>query len=377
MKSLNAASKKGFHIVRRNVKIAFPRWLAALLLIVVLTLFWGMREQAVIRRSRMYHEISGETMGTFYHIKLAYSDISNAELERMRSSVEAELDAIEQSMSTYIEDSEISRFNAMPAAGTLAIGPRFRSVMARTLELCELTRGALDPSVGPLVELWGFGGGGRRAAPPAREEVGAALERVGWRRIELAPRGLSKSADGLTISLGAVAKGYAVDRLADVLSEMGAEDFLVEIGGELYADGVNSGGLAWRVGIDSPVLSALPGARLRGMIKVADLAVATSGDYRNYFETEDGRLYSHIIDPRSGRPVSMPPASVTVIAADCMTADALATALFVLGVEDGLEIVEKLDRVEALFIVSEPLAGLGESASSGFYDSTGYTPLAN
>lgn len=352
-----------------------PKWLGPVLLVAVLTIFWGMREQAAIRRSRIYHEIAGEAMGTFYRVKLAYRGITDAELARLQSAVQDELDAVEQSMSTYIDASEISAFNRMPAGEALRIGPRFRTVITRALELCELTGGALDPTVGPLVDLWGFGSDGRRLAEPAPEAIGSALERVGWRRIELAPQGLSKSVDGLRIALGAVAKGYAVDRVAQLLSQDGIDNFLVEIGGEVYADGLNSGGVPWRVGIDSPVLSVLPGGRLRGVIEVSDLAVATSGDYRNYFETEDGRLFSHIIDPRSGRPVRMPPASVTVTAEDCMTADGLATALFVMGVEPGLELVERLPGVEALFIVSDPLEGLRESASSGFYAAAGYEPL--
>jgi len=352
-----------------------PKWLGPVLLIVALTIFWGMREQTVIRRSRIYHEIAGETMGTFYRVKLAYREIKDTELERLKAAVVAELAEIEQSMSTYIDESEISIFNRMSAGELLQIGPRFRAVIKRTLDLCEITGGALDPTVGPLVDLWGFGSEGRRIAEPEPEAVGAALEQVGWRRIMLAPQGLSKSADGLRIALGAVAKGYAVDRVAKVLSEAGIDNFLVEIGGEVYADGVNSSGSAWRVGIDSPILSVMPGGRLRGVIDVSDMAVATSGDYRNYFESEDGRIFSHIIDPRSGRPVLMPPASVTVIAEDCMTADGLATALFVLGVGPGLELVEELEGVEALFIVSDPIDGLRESASSGFRAATGYEIL--
>jgi FAD:protein FMN transferase len=354
------------------------RWILGLILIVVLTLFWGMREQAVVRRQRIYHEISGEAMGTFYHIKLAYTNIAPAHLAELDRAVAEELARVERSMSTYIADSEISAFNRSAKGELSRPSPLFLEVLKKTLEICELSGGVFDPTVGPLVNLWGFGSEGRRSSPPSEAEIADCLRSVGWRKIELSSDGtLTKTANGLKLSLGAIAKGYAVDRVARLIASSGVANYMVEVGGEVYAAGLNSSGSRWRIGIEPPAPSHLPGGRLRGVVEVSGLAVATSGDYRNYFQADDGKRYSHIIDPRTGRPLLRPPSGVTVLAADCATADALATALFVLGEKEGLELVEDLAGVEALFIVQQLDGSYREFASSGFAADTDYRQRAD
>jgi len=312
-------------------------------------------------------------MGTYYSIKLVYSPLDRQGLEELEKSIKAELDAVEGSMSTYDSDSEISAFNRAPAEQSFALSDEFVRLLTDALAICRLTDGAFDPTVGPLVDLWGFGKKGRSREMPSEKQIESVKLRTGWEKlVREESSAFSKRVRGLEVDLSGIAKGYAVDRVASAIRSVGFANFMVEIGGEVYAAGLNSTGIPWRIGIDAPALDAVPGDRLHGIIGISDLAVATSGDYRNYFKSEAGKLYSHIIDPRTGYPVRMPPASVTVVGKDCMTVDALATALFVLGEKRGLELVEEIDGVEALYIISDYGTRFRQAASSGFYEATNY-----
>ena len=309
--------------------------------------------------------LSGQTMGTTYSVRLADSPLNRGDLRRLQTDVDAALAEINRQMSTWDPDSEISRFNRAGAGEPVAISPDFQFVVRRALEIAEATGGAFDPTVGALVDFWGFGPDGLRCVAPTPDQIAAARTITGWRHLHLLPDGqLQKDVADLKLDLGAIAKGFGVDRVAALLRERGDENFLVEIGGETLGVGVNAAGEPWRVGVLKPDGSTdLQGvARLTG-----GRAIATSGDYRNFYRDETGELRAHVIDPRTAAPVGHAVASVSVLAADCLTADALATALFVLGPDEGLPLLaERFPGIEALFLVRDGAEDFREIATAGF-----------
>jgi len=281
--------------------------------------------------------LSGATMGTTWHITYLPSKES-ARPEQLQAVLEGLLVDLNNSMSTWQIDSEISRFNRSLVGEWVPVSEHFGRVMAQALHIGELSGGAYDVTVGPLVELWGFGPVQPRMELPDKRAIDAARERVGQRHIEF-DSGLQRlrRLRDVELDLSSIAKGYAVDVLAAALSGHGIDNFLVEVGGEMRVAGISPRGDAWRVAIERPE----PGARAVALgIALEDIAVATSGDYRNYFELE-GRRYSHSIDSRTGYPVAHDLVSVTVLAEDCMTADGWATALTVLGAEEALALAEQ------------------------------------
>ena len=289
-------------------------------------------------------------MGTYYRIQVAGEEMSEDRRRTLHEAAVAEMDAVDASMSTYLEDSEVSRFNRHPDPTPFAVSAETFEVLRTALEISARTGGAFDVTVGPLVETWGFGPG---AEPPRQledEEIEALLGRIGYDQLTLdeAASTVAKSLGGIHCDLSGIAKGYAVDRVAERLASLGVADFWVEIGGEVRAAGSNAGGTAWRLGIERPLF--LPGTVQR-IVPLDDMAVATSGDYRNYREV-DGDRYSHLIDPRSGRPIGHHLASVSVFHPRCAIADAWATALMVLGEEEGYELAVAED-LAALFLVRD------------------------
>jgi FAD:protein FMN transferase len=313
---------------------------------------------------RQEHTISGYTMGTTYHIKVIAE--RSVDMAAIQVKVDERLEQINQSMSTFRPDSEISRFNAMTETDVpFQVSADFLRVMLGAHELYHLTGGALDGTVQPLLNLWGFGQKGPLLQIPAEETVRAVLEQVGLDLIEVSVSGwLSKKRADVSVDLGSIAKGYGVDQVSILLFGMGFKDFLVEIGGDLLAIGKRLDGQPWRVGINQPDRLAPVGA-LYGVVQLSGLALATSGDYRNFIEIE-GRFYSHIIDPGTGYPVQNAVVSTSVIADNCMLADALATALFVMGPEKGVALLDELPGVEGLIITRQPDGELHNFTSQGF-----------
>lgn len=291
----------------------------------------------------------GATMGTYYTVQVAARALPEERLEELRELIEAELEDVNAKMSTYRPESEISRFNRHAETTPFALSAATLAVISEALETSRLTGGALDVTIAPLVNAWGFGP--ETSTPElTADEVAALLEQIGSDRLELDFEAgtVSKEAGDLSCDLSSVAKGYGVDRLAEALSSRGLTDFWVEVGGEVRAAGRNGEGRIWRLGIERPRFE--PGAVQR-IIPLADAAVATSGDYRNYRE-RNGVRFSHIIDPRTGWPIRHELASVTVVHPRCTTADALATALMVLGPEEGWELAERED-LAVLFLVRD------------------------
>lgn len=294
-------------------------------------------------------ELSGLTMGTSWQVKLSGVKQNDIRVGKLQQAFEAELQAVNDEMSTYQEDSLIRAFNALAADASMEVGERFRQVFLISKEVWRLTGGAFEPTLGPLVNLWGFGHG-KVTERPSEEAVAAALAVVGFDKVVEKEGRIFKTVAGVQLDFSAVAKGFAVDRLLELAVEAGFENVYVEIGGEVRCLGLNARAKPWRIGVQVPVVdSAQSGDAIR-VVALADRALATSGDYRNFREV-NGEWVSHILDPRSGRPVGHRLASVSVLAGHCATADALATGLYVLGAERGLQLIEQAPGIDALFIV--------------------------
>ena len=309
--------------------------------------------------------VAGETMGTTYHVTVVTGHLSRT--NGLKEKIDKRLHEINRSMSPYLKESEISRFNRLKNIGEMFCpSPDFFSVMRKSRHLHGLTHGAWDPTVGPLVDLWGFGRVRRQPVIPSADAIDKARQAVGFAKIKLIPEGcLAKGNPDLTLDLGSIAKGYGVDAVARVVEEQGFENFLVEIGGEVFVKGVRLDGAPWRIGINTPLKTAAFNSIYRAIPLAGNRAMATSGTYRNFFEA-NGKTYSHVIDPRTGFPVQTGVVSVSVIAGNCTVADGLATALMVLGHQKGLDLVKKLPSAECLIIVQDKSGKLIEFVSQGF-----------
>jgi thiamine biosynthesis lipoprotein len=292
-------------------------------------------------------EIDGSALGTTFNVSVVEPP-QTLDPEALQGEILATLDNIDRLASTWRDDSELSVFNADHSIDWIIVSPEFCSALERALQLGHATDGAFDVTVGPLVNLWGFGPDGQALEPPPDEAIAAARERVGYSLIDTdCAEGLVRKDHALMyVDLSGWAKGLAVDEVAAMLSARGIEDYLVEIGGEIRVSGHNSDNANWALAVEAPSTSQrVPHA----IIRVTNTSVATSGDYRNYFE-HGGSSYSHTIDPRSGRPVTHNLAAVTVVHESAAYADALATALLVLGPEDGPALAQRLE-IAAYFLI--------------------------
>jgi thiamine biosynthesis lipoprotein len=254
-------------------------------------------------------------------------------------------------MSTYRLDSEISTFNDSVASEWFDVSHETALVVAEAQRVSALSGGAFDATVGSLVNLWSFGPDDRPQRMPTDEELEAAMRQVGHGSIDVraSPPALKKAHTDVSIDLSGIAKGFGVDQLAAFLDSVGVAAYLVDIGGEMRATGRKSDGSPWRVGIEKPADTPNAPRQILRTIELHDQALATSGDYRNFFEVA-GTRYSHTIDPRTGRPIEFGLASVSVVHPTCMTADALATALMVLGADEGYNFAVEHD-LAVLFVV--------------------------
>ncbi|WP_255611685.1 FAD:protein FMN transferase [Marinobacterium arenosum] len=304
--------------------------------------------------------VNGLTMGTGYTVKWVGQDPQA--VTELHGRIDQQLQAINDSMSTYIDSSELSRLNRTPQGEWFALSAELFEVLLLARQISEQSAGQFDPTVGPLVNLWGFGPDGRVERAPSDAEIEARRGRIGYQFLELdtAKRRVRKQRD-LYVDLSAIAKGYGVDIIARLLEENGIDRYLVEIGGELRVKGSKPDGSSWRLAIESPDSA---GRSVHNVIELGQGGIATSGDYRNYFE-QDGVRFSHTIDPHTGRPVVHKLASVTVIADNCAAADAYATTLLVMGEERGYAFALE-QGLDAYFIVK---------AADGF--ETRYTPGFN
>ena len=296
--------------------------------------------------------LEGTTMGVIgFKVKVASDELSPETIETIKTRINAALQRVNQLMSTYLDESDISKFNRSNSTDWQKVDAETATVMQRALEICKLTEGAFDPTVGPAVNAWHFGPGKKQQPePPTADQIKAISQSVGFEHIEikLDPPALRKSIPALQLDLSAIAKGYAVDRVGETLHSLGFENFMVVVGGEVYTGGQRDGGGPWNVAVEKP--DTRPGSNrpkpgdekeLQQVVQISDRAIATSGDYRNYFE-HDGQRYSHSIDPATCRPVTHGMAVASVVADDCMSADALATAVMVMGHEKGADLCQRL-----------------------------------
>ena len=286
--------------------------------------------------SRAPLQLSGYALGTSWHVTIASNDQTEIDSAALQALVQGQLDRVNRSMSTYLPDSEINRFNASSVGVWQEPSADFLTVLDAALAIGTATEGAYDITVGPLVDLWGFGPGEPRTGIPSRIAVAQAKEQVGQAKVER--DGVrARRMKNVSLDFSSIAKGYAVDLVAEALGHIGVTHYMVEVGGEMRVAGMSPRGDAWRVAIEQPNPERREVARA---ISITDVAVATSGDYRNYFDL-DGERYSHTIDPRTGYPVRHDLVSVTVIDDSTMLADAWATALTVLGGEEAYALAEE------------------------------------
>ncbi|MEM8964316.1 MAG: FAD:protein FMN transferase, partial [Acidobacteriota bacterium] len=294
---------------------------------------------------------SGPTLGTSYSVKIVATTLEETEQAAIQEAIETELETVDAAMSTYRDDSELTRFNRYGGADPMVLSVATFTVLAEAARIGDQSGGAFDVTVGPLVNALGFGPddevGGRKIDDTLLD---ALRDRVGWDKLEIdqGDRSVAKSHPAVYVDLGAIAKGYAVDRISDALASRGYDRFMVEVGGEVRTAGVNAEGEAWRIGVERPETER---AGIVEVVPLRDRAMATSGDYRNYREI-DGRRISHIIDPRTARSIRHRLASTTVVSDRCATADGWATALMVLGPEEGMKVARE-EKLAVLMLVRE------------------------
>lgn len=316
--------------------------------------------------------LSGNTMGTTWHITIVPPPGKSAEGDRnLQIQVEQKLATINQQFSTYLDHSEISQFNHFNSTRPFPVSREVAHVVKAAQRVSTATRGAFDITVAPLVDLWGFGKT-LHFSVPAQEEIDTLMTQVGYHHLEVQdnPPRLVKDIPQLQVDLSAIAKGYAVDALADLLDSQNMTDYLVEIGGELKVKGRNPQGERWHIAVEKPLADQ---RQVQTILYLDNVAVATSGDYHNFFEA-DGIRYSHTIDPRTGSPVQHALASVTVLHDSCMIADALATALTVLGEKKGMAFAKK-NKLQVLMLMRDQQDANGVSVLSTIQDKT-VSPIA-
>ncbi len=303
-------------------------------------------------------QLTGSTMGTYYVVKF-YSD-TTTDTAALQQTIDTELELVNELMSTYRPESELMRFNRQRTTEPFMLSEPTRVVVAEALRLAQQTGGVLDITVGPLTELWGFGARGRIERAPGQDDIAQARVAVGYDKLQLDGKMLSKNVAELAIDLSTIAKGYGVDRMAEILAQFGIEHYLVEIGGEMRIKGHKPAAQPWKIAIEKPVTAERTAQRI---LQTGDMGVATSGDYRNYFE-EQGVRYSHLLDPRSGMPIQHRTVSVTVLHPSCMTADGYATALNVMTADEALAFANRYN-VAALIVVKTD-DGFTELVSDAF-----------
>ena len=304
--------------------------------------------------------LHGKTMGTTYNIKVFVGG-SAIDANILQSEVDATLEAVNASMSPWVKDSEINRFNALPSNKFMAISDDFRTVVAESIRLGVSTK-TLDVTMGPLIDLWGFGPDKRPTKRPSESQLAQMRSRIGVDKLQLNSLGLAKTTDHLELSFSATAKGYGIDKVAQLLEQKGLLNYMVEIGGELRVSGLKSDEEPWRIAIEQP--DAPMGMRqIHKVIEPGNNGIATSGDYRIFYEME-GEIFTHLIDPSTGMPVKHDLVSVTVLHPSAMTADGLATALTVMGTERAKSYAEQ--HQIAVYLISKSDDGLITYASEQF-----------
>ena len=298
---------------------------------------------------------NGETMGTYYNIIYLHPDATSYKV-----TIDSLLVEWNKSLSTYISDSEISQFNRNDSFKFNS--PYFYPVLVKSKQVYKATNGAFDPTVMPLVNAWGFGP--EENELPDSAQIDELKKLVGFNKILFDSYEVRKSLSGMSLDFSAIAKGYGVDVVGELLESKGIENYLVDIGGEILCKGLNDRGTQWTTGIEDPSVDIFD-RKIKAIIEVTDKGIATSGNYRNFY-VKDGKKYAHTISPYTGYPVEHSMLSATVIAGDCMTADAFATAFMVLGIEEAIPIINMHPEMDAYFIFSDNDGTINTFMTDGF-----------
>ena len=294
------------------------------------------------RKQKTYHQDSGMVFGTVYNITYESED-------NLKEDIVKVLDDVDNSLSPFNEKSVITMVNKSKKIAP--VDDMFCEVFEMAEAVSKDTEGAFDITVAPLVNLWGFGF--KSGEMPTDAKVDSLLEIVGFGKVTLVGKQVMKADERVMLDCSAIAKGYAVDAVADMLRSKGVKNFLVEIGGEIVASGVNKAQKEWRVGVTKPTDDSLNvNNELQTVLSFSDKAMATSGNYRNYYY-RDGKKYAHTIDPKTGRPIQHSLLSATVIAENCATADAYATSFMVMGMEKAQEVLKRHPEMQAYFIYAD------------------------
>ncbi|MGX5172806.1 FAD:protein FMN transferase [Aliikangiella sp. IMCC44653] len=306
-----------------------------------------------------YLKLNGSTMGTTYSItfKAPTSQFNKAKLHQK---VEQELKLINQLMSTYIEDSELSLFNAALSTQCQPLSNQTLYVIESAIKVAQQTQGKFDVTLAPLIEIWGFDKKQTHNQVPAENVIQQLLGEIGFQKLSVGEGCVAKQNPSLSVNLSAIAKGYGVDRIAEIIEAEAIANYLVEIGGEVATKGKNPKGIDWRIAIES---ASSAKRSIQQVVSTKGLGVATSGDYRNYFE-KDGKRYSHTLDPTSGYPITHNLASVTVLHPKTMLADAYATAMMVMGPQQALKFAN--EQQLAVFMLIKENGGFKEIYNEAF-----------
>ena len=317
----------------------------------------------------------GRTMGSDYVVKIVGEKLTEAQVNLLKAEIEKTLEEVNRQMSNYVPESELSRFNRAPANAPFRISPDFAGVVRFGLSLSEASDGAFDPTLGPLINLWGFGEKTKEHTVPADEVLRATKAKTGWHHLTLTAAGeLVKDSPDIAVDLGGIGKGYGVDQMIRALQAHGYKNLYASIAGEVRVTGHNPKGTKWNLGISVPADHWREDQPMAAMVSISNQALSTSGDYQKFFVDKNGRRFSHIIDGKSGRPVQHNLAAVTIVAPDSMTADGYSTTSFVLGPEAGMKFIESRPDAAALFIVREKDGKFRLIPSSKFEALTGFKP---
>ncbi len=314
-------------------------------------------------------------MGSPYNVKIVDGKLSESQVVALKAEIEGVLTEVNRQMSNYQPESELSRFNRAAAKVPFKVAAEFARVARFSLELSRESEGAFDPTLGPVINLWGFGESTAQPAVPTPAALRAATAKTGWRNLTITAAGeLVKELPDLALDLGAVAKGFAVDEMIRVLRSHGLENLYASIAGEVRVLGHNPHGAKWVLGISVPVDHWRDNNPMAAVVSITNQALSSSGDYQKFFIDAQGRRQCHIIDGKSGTPVQHALAAVTVVAPDSMTADGFATTLFVLGPQAGMKFIDARAEAAALFIVRDKDGSFRQLASAKFAALTGYQP---
>lgn len=286
------------------------------------------------QKENNYTSLNGHTMGTTYRVTL---EQPSTKIKPLKNLIDQKLDKINQLMSTYINDSELSKFNALQSTECQKLSKETLFVIKSAVNVANQTQGKFDVTLAPLIEIWGFDKKNTKNKIPSQTVITNLLKQTGSNKLHFGTQCIAKESPNLSVNLSAIAKGYAVDEIAKLIHQQGINNYLVEIGGEVANMGVNVKGKPWTIAIES---ASSKKRSIQKVIMPKGLGIATSGDYRNYFE-KDGKRYSHTINPTSGYPITHALASITVLHHETMLADAYATAMMAMGSEDSLNFANK------------------------------------